>query len=190
MNAFGGELILMPSDNRQITPELFTRMKAELARQAQAPDAFWADQFHNADAIAGYIPIGEEVLSQLGTGIDVFCAAVGTAGMLVGVSRALKAGHCKAKIIALEPAESPTLSTGQGGPHRVEGIGVGFKPPHLQSEDYDEILTISEADGREMARRPAREEGILAGTSTGLNVSAGSTCYQPQPKFYGCHRCL
>ncbi|HTF69711.1 MAG TPA: pyridoxal-phosphate dependent enzyme, partial [Edaphobacter sp.] len=75
-------------------------------------------------------------------------------------------------IVALEPAESPFLSTGQGGAHRVEGIGTGFWPPHLKPDDYDETRTISEVDARHMARRLASEEGILAGTSSGLNVVA------------------
>jgi cysteine synthase A len=92
--------------------------------------------------------------------------------MLVGVSRALRAAQCAARIIALEPAESPTLTTGTGGAHRVEGVGVGFLPPHLHREDYDEVRTVEEAAARDMARRLAREEGILAGTSTGLNVAA------------------
>jgi cysteine synthase len=118
------------------------------------------------------MPIGNEIVEQLGPDIDLFCAAVGTAGMLVGVSRALKAAGAKTEIVALEPAESPTLSTGHGGPHRVEGIGVGFYPPHLKREDYDRIATVPESEAREMARRLASEEGILAGTSTGLNVAA------------------
>ncbi len=116
--------------------------------------------------------MGEEIFRQLGPSLDVFCAAVGTAGLLVGVSRALKASGCPARIVALEPAESPLLSTGTGGAHHVEGIGVGFWPPHLHEGDYDEILPIKEIAAREMARRLAKEEGLLAGTSTGLNVAA------------------
>jgi cysteine synthase A len=172
MRALGGKPILLPSENGNITPDLFDRMKAELATQREQPGVFWADQFQNEDAIAGYRRIGEEIIQQLGPKIDVFCAGVGTGGMLVGVSRALKAAGCRSKVVALEPAESPTLTTGQGGPHRVEGIGVGFRPPHLTQEDYDEIFTVSEADAFQTARRLAREEGVLAGTSTGLNVAA------------------
>jgi cysteine synthase A len=92
--------------------------------------------------------------------------------MLVGVSRALRAAQSKARVVALEPAESPLLSTGKSGAHRVEGIGVGFWPPHLKPTDYDEIRTVEESAAREMARRLAREEGILTGTSSGLNVAA------------------
>lgn len=172
MQAMGAGLILVPSDEGQITPDLFARMKAELAREAAQPGVFWADQFHNEDAVAGYMAIGEELLCQQGSGITAFCAAVGTAGMLVGVSRALKRAQCRARIVALEPASSPILTTGRGGPHRVEGVGVGFLPPHLQPGDYDEVRTIEETAARAMARRLAREEGILAGVSTGLNVAA------------------
>jgi len=172
MRAFGASLIVIPSDKGQINAELFTRLKAELAREAAQPGVFWADQFHNDDAIAGYVVLGDELLGQLGSGITAFCGAVGTAGMLVGVSHALRAAKCKARIVALEPAASPTLTTGKGGAHRVEGVGVGFWPPHLRPGDYDEIRTVEESAARAMARRLAREEGILAGTSTGLNVAA------------------
>jgi cysteine synthase len=172
MRAFGGELILVPSEGGLITPALFDALKAEIARQAAAPDTFYADQFHNDDAIQGYKRAGEEILQQLGAAPTAFCAAVGTAGMLAGVSRALKAAISGTRVIALEPAESPLLSTGKAGSHRVEGIGVGFWPPHLKREDYDEIRAVPEQQVRQMARRLAREEGILTGTSTGLNVTA------------------
>jgi cysteine synthase A len=118
------------------------------------------------------MPIGRELLQQIGPDFDVFCGAVGTAGMIVGVSRALKAANCKARIVALEPASSSVLSTGKGGPHRIEGTGAGFWPPHLAKEDFDEVRPIEEQTARETARRLAREEGIFAGTSTGLNVAA------------------
>ena len=172
MRALGASLIVVPSDQGQINAELFTRLKAELAREAAQPGVFWADQFLNDDVMAGYTALGDELLGQLGSGITAFCAAVGTAGMLVGVSHALKAAKCKARIVALEPAESPVLTTGKGGAHRVEGIGVGFWPPHLKPGDYDEVRTVEEGDARKMARRLAKEEGIFAGTSTGLNVTA------------------
>jgi len=172
MRAFGGELILVPSDGGKITPELFARFKEAVARETAQPGVFWADQFNNPDVVEGYASMGRELLAQVDSGITVFCAAVGSAGMLVGVSRALKAAHSPARIVALEPAESPVLSTGRAGPHRVEGMGVGFRPPHLQPGDYDEVRTVEEAAARAMARRLAREEGIFAGTSTGLNVAA------------------
>jgi cysteine synthase A len=171
MRALGADLMLVPSEGGQITPELFDRLKAALTIEAAKEGVFWVDQFHNRDAFAGYRKIGEEVLCQLGSDIAVYCGAVGTAGMLVSVSRAFKAAECAARIVALEPAESPLLSTGKGGAHRVEGIGVGFRPPHLQPGDYDEVRTVPEAKARAMARRLAREEGIFAGASSGLNVA-------------------
>jgi cysteine synthase A len=172
MRAFGAGVILVSSDGGRITPDLFTRMQAELAKEAACPGVFWADQFHNEDAIAGYMTIGDELLRQLDSGITAFCGAVGTAGMLVGVSRALRKAQCPARIVALEPAGSPALTTGRGGAHRVEGVGVGYWPPHLKPGDFDEIRTVEESAAREMARRLAREEGIFAGTSSGLNVAA------------------
>jgi cysteine synthase A len=115
--------------------------------------------------------IGAELVEQAGTGLAAFCGGVGTAGMIAGVSRALKGAGCKARIVALEPATSSVLTTGKGGPHRVEGIAAGFRPPHLKTGEYDEVRTVDEEAAREMARRLAKEEGIFAGTSSGLNVT-------------------
>jgi cysteine synthase A len=140
-----------------------------LSRQ---PGNFFTNQFHNEDAIKGYMTLGRELLEQTDGKLTAYCGGVGTAGMIVGVSRALKAAGCAAKIVALEPASSPVLTTGKGGPHRVEGIGAGFRPPHLHEGDYDEVRDIDERTAREMARRLAKEEGIFAGTSSGLNVVA------------------
>ena len=172
MRAFGADLQVVHSEDGKITPELIQRIRAEAERLAQNDDTFYSDQFHNADALNGYMGIGRELAAQTGGAIDVFCGAVGTAGMLVGVSRALKAAGCTARIVALEPATSAVLSTGKAGAHRVEGIGVGFVPPHLDAQSYDEVRAIDEAAARVMARRLAKEEGIFAGTSSGLNVVA------------------
>jgi cysteine synthase A len=116
--------------------------------------------------------IGRELIEQTGGRVDVFCGAVGTAGMLAGVSRALKAGGCPARIVALEPASAPLLTQGHGGAHRVEGIAPGFVPPHLTAGVYDDARAIDEAEARLLARRLAKEEGIFAGTSSALNVVA------------------
>src|SRR5688572_21694265 len=171
MKAFGAEVEIVPSDGGKVTPALFDRFKARIAVMKDEPGTFWTNQFHNADALNGYREIGAELLAQLGT-VDAFCGAVGTAGMLVGVSRALKEGGSRARIVALEPAGSPMLTTGRGGPHRVEGIAPGFVPPHLTAADYDEARAIDEGEARALARRLAREEGLFAGTSTALNVLA------------------
>ena len=169
MRAFGAEVRLFPSEGGKVTPALIQTLKAEAERLAVEPGTFYANQFNNRDAIEGYRGIGTELLAQAGR-IDAFCGGVGTAGMISGVSQALKPSGTR--IIALEPDTSPVLTAGRGGPHRVEGMGVGFVPPHLTRDVYDEARAINEAESRAMARRLAREEGIFGGVSTGLNVVA------------------
>ena len=172
MTAFGAELRLIPSDGGKVTPALFERFRAEIAKLAAEPDTFWTDQFHNTDALDGYAGIGRELLEQTGGRLDTFCGAVGTGGMLAGVARALRDGGSRARIVALEPAESPAMTAGRGGAHRVEGIATGSIPPHMSARPYDDARAIAEADARAMARRLAREEGLLVGTSSGLNIAA------------------
>src|SRR3954466_12475865 len=172
MTALGAELRMVPSDGGKVTPALFDRFRAEIATLAAEPDTFWTDQFHNTDAITGYMGIGRELLEQTGGRLDLFCGAVGTGGMLSGVARALRDGGSRARIVALEPASSPALTAGRGGAPRVEGIGTGSVPPHMTTKPYDEARAIDEGEAREVARRLAREEGLLVGTSTGLNVAA------------------
>ena len=169
MRAFGADLEIVPSDGGKVTPALFDRFKARIAELARDPNTFWTDQFNNADALDGYAGIGRELVEQIGC-VDAFVGAVGTAGMLVGVSNALKQVDTATRIIALEPSTSPFLTAGTGGPHGVEGTAAGFWPPHLVAGSYDEARAIDEKEGRAMTRRAAREEGIFAGTSTGLNL--------------------
>jgi cysteine synthase A len=168
MRVFGAELILIPSEGGRITPDLIPRAREEARRIHKEEEAFWTDQFHNADAVEGYSGIGREIFAQLDSAPDAFVAAVGTAGMLVGVSTALKKRGTR--IVALEPASSPILTQGRAGAHRVEGVGAGFVPPLLHRDFYDEAIAIEEKDARAMARRLARQEGIFAGASTGMNV--------------------
>ena len=170
MRAFGADLELLPSDGGRVTPALFDRFKARIKELAQDPNTYWTDQFNNPDALDGYGNIGRELAEQVGK-VDAFVAMVGTAGMLVGVARALKQAGSAAQIIALEPSTSAFLTTGIGGPHRVEGTAAGFWPPHLVPGSFDEARAIVEDAGREMSRRAAREEGIFAGTSTGMNLA-------------------
>ena len=171
MRAFGADLEIVPSDGGKVTPALFDRFKARTAELMKEPNTFWTDQFNNDDALEGYAGIGRELFEQVGC-VDAFVGAVGSAGMLMGVARALKAAGCKTRIVALEPATSPLLTKGKGGPHRVEGTAPGFCPPHLKKDSYDEARAIDEDKGREISRRAAREEGIFAGTSTGVNLAA------------------
>jgi cysteine synthase len=172
MRLFGGDLEILPAKDGKLVPELYQRMKRRAEELAQHPGMFYTNQFNNHDAVRAYMEIGRELVEQAGVGLTAFCGGVGTAGMITGVSRALKEGGCKARIVALEPAGSPVLTTGKGGAHRVEGIAAGFWPPHLKDEDYDEVRAVEEGEAREMARRLAKEEGIFAGTSSGLNVTA------------------
>ena len=172
MRAFGADLQIVASEGGAITPGLFDRMRAEVQRMCEDPDTYWTDQFRNQDAIRGYMGIGRELIDQTGGVLHAFCGAVGTAGMLSGVSQALKAGGCAARIVALEPLSAPMLTAGHGGRHRVEGIAPGFVPPHLTAGVYDEARAVDEAEARVMAKRLAKEEGVFAGTSSALNVVA------------------
>jgi len=172
MTAFGAELRMIASDGGKVTPALFDRFRAEIAKLAAEPDTFWTDQFHNTDALNGYADIGRELYEQADGRIDVFCGAVGTGGMLAGVARALREAGSRARIVALEPTESPAMTQGRGGAHRVEGIGTGSIPPHVAARPYDEARAIDEPAARDMARRLVRDEGLLVGTSSGLNVAA------------------
>jgi cysteine synthase A len=171
MEAFGAEHTVIPSDGGKVTPDLTPRMIEKAAEYAAEPDTFWTDQLNNADSIVGYRSIGDELLEQVEAPIDVFCAAVGTAGLSMGVSAALSEGGSNARIVIFEPASTPVLTAGRSGSHSVEGIGIGFTPPLLDTDRYDEARAIDEAEGRRMARRLATGEGLLAGTSTGLNAA-------------------
>jgi cysteine synthase A len=171
MRAFGADLEIILSDGGMVTPALFDEFKARIAELAKEPNTFYTDQFNNNDAVDGYVNIGRELAQQAGR-VDAFVGMVGSGGMLSGVSRALKEAGMPARIIALEPATSPMLTQGKGGPHRVEGTAPGFRPPHLTKDVFDEARAIDENEGRAIARRAAREEGIFAGTSSGLNLAA------------------
>lgn len=172
MRAFGAELHIVPSEGGVVTPDLVPRMISEAESIADERDAYFTNQLYNADTITGYRAIGRELIEQLGPQIDAFCAGVGTAGALMGVAQELKSANPETRIVALEPASTAVVSGGEPGEHHVEGIGIGFIPPHLDSSFYDEARPIDEADARKMARLLAEEEGIFAGTSSGLNVVA------------------
>jgi cysteine synthase A len=170
MRAFGAELVIVPSRGGVVTPDLTPRM-IEVARKVAAEEgAYWTDQLHNTDIITGHERLGRELLEQIAGPIHAFCGAVGTAGMLMGVARALRLATSQARVIALEPATSAVISTGKAGDHHVEGIGIGSVPPLLDPTAYDEARGIDEGEARHMARRLATKEGIFAGVSSGLNV--------------------
>ncbi len=172
MEAFGADLELVPSAGGRVTPDLIPRMVARAEELAQRDGVYLTDQLNNRDSLIGYRAIGTELLDQLGRAPEAFCGAIGTAGMLMGVARALRERAPETRVVALEPAESPVLTTGESGTHSVEGIGIGYVPPHLEEALYDEARAVPEGEARRTARRLAREEGILVGTSSGLNIAA------------------
>jgi cysteine synthase A len=171
MKLFGAEIEIVPSIEGNITPDLFVRME-ERVLQLQKKGAYWTKQFENEDEIIGYSKLGVEIIAQLNRKIDVFCAAVGTGGMLIGVSTELKKADASTRIIALEPASSAFLSRGKKGTHHIDGIAIGKRPPMLSKKVYDEAMAFEESKARETARLLAAKEGIFCGTSSGLNVFA------------------
>lgn len=175
MKAFGAEVELVESKGGKITPDLIPRMRERTMEIAASEDVYFTDQFHNADAILGYQGIGREIVEQTGAQVDAFCGAVGTAGMLMGVGQVLREEVPNARVIALEPDTSAVLSGGSPGPHKVEGVGIGSRPPMLDDGYYDDAVAIAEDEARATARLLAKEEGIFGGTSTGLNVLGALT---------------
>ncbi|MCX6825946.1 MAG: cysteine synthase family protein [candidate division Zixibacteria bacterium] len=172
MTAFGAELTLIPSESGLTTKKLILDM-IEAAREiSQKPHTYWTDQLNNFDSIAGYYPLAEEIWNQTNGKLDAFVQCVGTAASSRGVASVLKRYNPKLKIIIVEPAESAVLSGGQAGPHKIEGVGIGYTPPLWDPGLVDEIIAVSTDDAKAMARRLAREEGLFAGTSSGANVSA------------------
>ena len=172
MAALGAELTLVPSEGGLTTKKLILELIEVARKLSQQPHTYWTDQLNNHDAIAGYFPLGEEIWSQTKGEVDAFVHMVGTAASLRGVATVLKRHKPSVKIIAVEPAESPVLRGGQPGPHRIEGVGIGFTPPLWDPALVDEILAVNTDDAKEMARRLSREEALFAGTSSGANVIA------------------
>jgi cysteine synthase A len=171
MAALGAELTIVPSVDGKITPDLTPRMIETARELADDPDVYWTDQLHNTDSLVGYREVGLELLEQMAQPIDVFCCAVGTSGMATGVRNALEEAGSPTRVVIFEPDSSPVISTGRAGTNSVEGIGIGMVPPLLDLQRFDAVHAISEAAAFAMARRLAAEEGLLAGASTGLNVT-------------------
>ena len=172
MQAFGAHVTVIPSDGRKITEALIKEMIDTARRLSARPGHWWVDQLGNADAAAGYHSLGEEIWEQADGKVDAFVHSVGTAHSLHGASRALRRHKSDLHVAVVEPSESAVLSGGASGSHKIEGIGIGFVPPHWHPEEVGEILTASTEEAVRMCRRLAREEGIFAGTSSGLNVVA------------------
>ena len=172
MAALGAELTLVPSEGGLTTKKLILDM-IEAAREiSREPRTYWTNQLHNEDTIAGYHTLGEEIWTQIGGEVDAFVHCVGSAASLRGVAAVLKRHNPNVRIIAVEPGESPVLGGGQPGPHKIEGVGIGYTPPLWDPSAVDDVIAIPTAEAKEMARRLAREEGLFAGTSSGANVLA------------------
>lgn len=172
MRALGAELIEIESDAGRTTRALIERMIAKASEIAAQPGAFFVDQFNNPDAARGYAPLADELWEQSGGRLDAFVQSVGTAQCITGVARALREHDPDIEIVGVEPAESPVLSGGTSGAHKIEGVGPGFVPPMWDERIADTIELVSTEDSVEMARRLAAEEALFAGTSTGSNVVA------------------
>src|SRR5262249_26937408 len=153
MRAFGAEVELVPSPDG-ITPDLIPAMMRRAAEIAAETGAFATNQFHNPDMVDGYRSLGEELLEQLpgAPAIAAFCGYVGPAGCCLGATRALRAALPTLWRVAVEPAESAVLSGGQPGTHRIEGGGVGHRPPMLGPDDVDEVIAVPETEAFAMAR--------------------------------------
>lgn len=172
MRALGSNVIEIESDGGRTTKELIQKMMAKAAELSASSNAFYADQFNNPDAAAGYAPLADEVWEQTRGRTDAFVQAVGTAQCITGVSRVLRARKPEIQIIAVEPTESPVLSGGAPGAHKIEGVGPGFVPPLWDEGLVDDIFLVSTSDAKAMSRRLASEEALFAGTSSGANVVA------------------
>lgn len=172
MQAFGARIRDVKSDNKKITADLIKEMIRTADEISKRPNHWYCDQLRNHDAVAGYIPLGNEIWEQTGGRVTAFVHAVSTVHSIHGVTRALWEKNPNIRIVAVEPQESAVLSGGPTGSHKIEGIGIGFIPPLWQPELVNEIETVSTEDARAMARRLAREEGVFAGISTGANVVA------------------
>lgn len=172
MRAFGAELTLVPSEGGLTTKKLILDMIEAARKLSAAPNTYWTDQLRNEDTIAGYHALGEEIWQQMEGRVDAFVHSVGTAASLRGVAAVLKRHKPAVKIVAVEPAESPVLGGGQPGPHKIEGVGIGYTPPLWDASIVDEVIAVPTADAKAMARRLAREEALFAGTSSGANVIA------------------
>jgi cysteine synthase A len=172
MRAFGARVTDVPSDNKTITKALIQNMISAAADVSRRPGHWYCDQLNNHDAIEGYLPLGEEIWQQTGGRIDAFVHSVGTAHSIHGVTTALWNHSKQIRIVAVEPEESAVLAGRPSGPHKIEGIGIGFVPPLWRPELVNEIQTVTTGHAQQMTRRLAREEGIFAGPSSGANVIA------------------
>jgi cysteine synthase len=172
MALLGAALHIVPSDSGRMTEKLTKDMIEQARIIAEAKGSFWTDQMKNRDQIAAYHRMADEIRQQTDGRIDGFVQSVGTAASLRGIAEGLRRHREALRIVAVEPAESPVLSGGPSGAHRIDGIGAGYVVPLWQESIADRIERVSTDEAMAMAFRLAREEGLFAGTSTGANVVA------------------
>lgn len=168
LRILGAELVLTPAEKGM--PGAVARAEQLLAER---PGSFMPQQFKNpSNPDVHRRTTGEEIWRDTDGGVDIFVAGVGTGGTITGVAQVIKPKKPGFQAIAVEPKNSPVLSGGEPGPHRIQGIGAGFIPDNLDPNLVDETLHVVEEDAGAMARRVAREEGILVGISAGANIWA------------------
>ncbi len=172
MQILGARLHIVPSESGHMTEALTRSMIEKAGVIARETGAFQTDQLKNKDQLPAYHEMADEIWNQTDGRIDGFVQSVGTAASLRGVAERLRELDGHITIAAVEPAESPVLSGGQPGAHKIDGIGAGFVVPLWHDRIADRIERVSTQDATAMALRLAREEGIFAGTSTGANVVA------------------
>ena len=168
MLAYGASFVLTPREKG---------MSGALARAtelvAQTPGAWMPQQFANPANIAIHeATTAKEILADFPDGVDAMVTGVGTGGHLTGCARVLKKAWPDLKVYAVEPAASPVISGGSPAPHPIQGIGAGFIPDNLDITLLDDVIKVDAEDAREMARRCAREEGMLVGISSGATLAA------------------
>ena len=168
LKAYGAELVLTEGSKG---------MKGAIAKAEElakeTPGSFIPGQFVNpANPAAHKATTGPEIWEDTEGNVDIFIAGVGTGGTVTGIGEFLKSKNPDIKVIAVEPAGSPVLSTGKGGPHMIQGIGAGFVPDVLNTKIYDEIVTIENEDAFDAGREFAKAEGILVGISSGAALHA------------------
>jgi cysteine synthase A len=172
MRILGARLAIVASESGRMTGKL-TRDMIEAARLIQVETGgFWTDQLNNTDQLAAYRRMAAETWRQTGGRIDALVQSVGTAASLGGNAEGLRRFDARIRVVAVEPAESPVLSGGAPGAHKIDGIGAGFVVPLWRADIADAIERVATEEATAMALRLAREEGLFAGTSTGANVVA------------------